>query len=77
MWLKPLFARTSKNAKSGLRKWLEVLPYLPGFKNRIVECLYLVTLAGRRRNRVEEDGLTSSTFKTSRRDWDLTGLLGT
>jgi hypothetical protein len=26
MWLKPLFARTSKNAKSGLRKWLEVLP---------------------------------------------------
>jgi hypothetical protein len=26
MWLKPLFAHTSKNAKSGLRKWLEVLP---------------------------------------------------
>jgi hypothetical protein len=26
MWLKPLFARTSKNAKSGLRKWLQVLP---------------------------------------------------
>jgi hypothetical protein len=28
MWLKPLFARTSKNAKSGLRKWLEVLPHM-------------------------------------------------
>jgi hypothetical protein len=27
MWLKPLFVRTSKNAKSGLRKWLEVLPW--------------------------------------------------
>jgi hypothetical protein len=30
MWLKPLFARTSKNAKSGLRKWLEVLPLPDG-----------------------------------------------
>jgi hypothetical protein len=26
MWLKPLFAHTSKNAKSGFRKWHEVLP---------------------------------------------------
>jgi sterol desaturase/sphingolipid hydroxylase (fatty acid hydroxylase superfamily) len=28
MWLKPLFARISKNAKSGLRKLLEVLPII-------------------------------------------------
>ncbi len=26
MWLKPLFARTLKNVKSGFRKWLEDLP---------------------------------------------------
>jgi hypothetical protein len=37
MWLKPLFARTSKNAKSGLRKWLEVLPSCNSTKSQYPE----------------------------------------
>jgi hypothetical protein len=30
MWLKPLFAHTLKNVKSGFRKWLEDLPQAAG-----------------------------------------------
>jgi hypothetical protein len=40
MWLKPLFARTSKNAKSGLRKWLEVLPDNSAKKKRKADVIF-------------------------------------
>jgi hypothetical protein len=45
MWLKPLFAHTSKNAKSGLRKWLEVLPvttlYSTQYNSMFLPCNHL------------------------------------
>jgi hypothetical protein len=50
MWLKPLFVRSFKNAKSGLRKWLGVLLSAGGILLLFVLAIY-ADLTSRQRHK--------------------------